>query len=95
MSAGWKELDETRQLAIAVWRGSALLLAAMLTVVLAVWLVGRSARLAKPLAMLAALLAIVLLVFAGQQKGTVSSSIDKQAWSTERVASLRAEGKPV
>lgn len=75
--------------------GVALLLAAMLMVVLAVWLVGRSARLAKPLAMLAALLAIVLLVFAGQQKGTVSSSIDKQAWSTERVASLRAEGKPV
>jgi len=75
--------------------GVALLLAAMLMVVLAVWCAGRSARLAKMVAILAIGLAAALVAFAGQQKGTVSASVGKQTWSKERVASLRAEGKPV
>ncbi len=80
--------------------GAGLLLIAMLLAGFAIWLHRRGSTLIKGLALMTALGALVLPLTlstgaVGGAAGVTTASLKAEAWSPERVAELRAEGRPV
>ena len=80
--------------------GAGLLLIAMLLAGFAIWMHRRGSSMLKRLALFAALGALVLPLSlstgeTGGAAGVKSASLDAEIWSPERVAELRAEGRPV
>ena len=76
--------------------GAALLLIAMLLAGFAIWLGRRGSTVVKGLACIVALMAFALpLTFSTGAIGVQSANLDAEIWSPERVAELRAEGRPV
>ena len=71
------------------------LLFAMLAFGFAIWLFKRRNLLSKVLGVGALLLALALPLMITPSVSTVSAELKTEAWSTEKVASLRAEGRPV
>ncbi len=76
--------------------GTGLLLIAFLLAALAIWLLRLQSAVMKGLAVIAALgaIALPLSLTAGSQ-AVQSATLNSEAWSPERVAELRAEGRPV
>ena len=79
--------------------GAGLLLIAMLLAGFAIWLHRRGSTLIKGLALMTALGALVLPLTlstgaVGGAAGVTTASLKAEAWSPERVAELRAEGRP-
>ena len=80
--------------------GAVLLLIAMLLAGFAIWLRRRGSAIFKGLALITALGALVLPLTlstgaVGGAAGVTTASLKAEAWSPERVAELRAEGRPV
>ncbi len=80
--------------------GAGLLLIAMLLAGFAIWLRRRGSAIFKGLALITALGALVLPLTlstgaVGGAAGVTTASLKAEAWSPERVAELRAEGRPV
>jgi len=80
--------------------GAGLLLIAMLLAGFAVWLQRGGSSILKGLALIAALGALALplslsTASAGGATGVKTASLEAEIWSPERVAELRAEGRPV
>ena len=80
--------------------GAGLLLIAMLLAGFAIWLHHRGSTMLKGLALITALGALVLPLTlstgaAGGGAAVKSASLEVETWSPERVAELRAEGRPV
>ena len=80
--------------------GAGLLLIAMLLAGFAVWLQRGGSSILKGLALIAALGALALplslsTASAGGATGVKTASLETEIWSPERVAELRAEGRPV
>jgi len=71
------------------------ILLAMLAFGFAVWLFKRSNMISKVLGGLALILAVALPVTISPSAQAVSAELETQAWSVEKVAQLRAEGRPV
>jgi len=101
----FKEILAFPMLAAAIWlvwvvslqagaNGMAMVLIAMLLVGLAIWLLKRSSLVTKVLAGLAIMASLALCVVI-QTENTGSTVLETQVWSPERVAELRAEGRPV
>ena len=101
----FKEILAFPMLAAAIWlvwvvslqagaNGMAMVLMAMLLVGLAIWLLKRSSFVAKVLAVLAIMASLALCVVI-KTENTGSTVLETQVWSPERVAELRAEGRPV
>ena len=80
--------------------GAGLLLIAMLLAGFAIWLRRRGSAILRGLALIMALGALVLPLTlstgaVGGAAGVTTVSLEAEAWSPERVAELRAEGRPV
>ena len=80
--------------------GAGLLLIAMLLAGFAIWLRRRGSAILRGLALIMALGALVLPLTlstgaVGGAAGVTTASLKAEAWSPERVAELRAEGRPV
>ncbi len=76
--------------------GAGLLLIAMLLAGFAVWLGRRGSTLLKGLAFMAALMALILpLTLSTGTTDIKHANLNSEIWSPERVAELRAEGRPV
>ena len=76
--------------------GAGLLLIAMLLAGFAIWLHRRGSTLLKGLAFIAAIGAFALpLTLSTGATGVKSANLEAEIWSPERVAELRAEGRPV
>lgn len=76
--------------------GVGLVLIAMLSVGFAIWLFQRNAVLAKGLAVLAAIAALLLpLSLSAAPTELTKADLNYEAWSPARVTELRAEGRPV